>query len=153
MLAAIAAPQDAFAQAAVARIGWLSAGTADIDAALLEGLRRGLKVGGLIVCGDRMLSTHRGSIYELATKQRLPVMYSNRRFVDAGGLMSYGTNLADVHHRLAIFVDRILKGAKPGDLPIEQPTKFEVAINLKAAGAIGVSIPRPLLLRADHIVQ
>ncbi|HZO00565.1 MAG TPA: ABC transporter substrate-binding protein [Burkholderiales bacterium] len=111
------------------------------------------KVGGLIVCGDRMLATHRSRIYELATKQRLPTMYANRRFVHAGGLISYGTNLADLYQRLAVQVDRILKGAKPGDLPLEQPTKFEVVINLRAAKAIGLTVPRPLLLRADHIVE
>jgi putative ABC transport system substrate-binding protein len=129
------------------------------DAAEVEAIERAFgafaeqKVGGLIVCGDRILSMHRGSIYQLATKQRLPVMYANRRFVDSGGLISYGTNLTDVYRRLAVFVDRILKGARPGDLPIEQPTKFEVAINLKAARAIGISVPRSLLLRADYVIE
>ena len=111
------------------------------------------RAGGVIVCGDRMLSTHRARIHELAAKARLPAMYANRRFVDSGGLMSYGTNLTEVYERLAVFIDRILKGAKAGDLPIEQPTKFEVAINTKAAKAIGLSIPRPLLMRADYIVE
>lgn len=100
-----------------------------------------------------MLSTHRARIYELAAQARLPAMYANRRFVDSGGLMSYGTNLTEVYERLAVFVDRILKGAKAGDLPIEQPTRFEVAINMKAAKAMGLDIPRALLLRADYIVE
>lgn len=78
-----------------------------------------------------MLSTHRARIYELAAQARLPAMYANRRFVDSGGLMSYGRNLTEVYERLAVFVDRILKGAKAGDLPIEQPTRFEVAINMR----------------------
>jgi ABC-type uncharacterized transport system substrate-binding protein len=111
------------------------------------------RVGGVIVCGDRMLSTHRSRIYELAAKARIPTMYANRRFVDSGGLMSYGTNLAEVYQRIAVYVDKILKGAKPGDLPLEQPTKFEIAINLNAAKAIGLAVPRSLLLRAEHIVQ
>ena len=109
--------------------------------------------GGLIVCGDRMLSTHRSRIYALASKGRIPAMYANRRFVDSGGLMSYGTNLTDVYRGLAVYLDKIFKGAKPGDLPLEQPTKFEVAINLKAAKAIGLAVPRALLLRADHVVE
>lgn len=100
-----------------------------------------------------MLSTHRARIYELAAQARLPAMYANRRFVDSGGLMSYGRNLTEVYERLAVFVDRILKGAKAGDLPIEQPTRFEVAINMKAAKAMGLDIPRALLLRADYIVE
>jgi putative ABC transport system substrate-binding protein len=111
------------------------------------------RVGGVIVCGDRMLSTHRARIYELAAKARIPTMYANRRFVDSGGLMSYGTNLAEVYQRIALYVDKILKGARPGDLPLEQPTKFEIAINLNAAKAIGLAVPRSLLLRAEHIVQ
>lgn len=107
----------------------------------------------LIVCGDRTLSTHRRQIFELATKSRLPAMYSNRRFVDAGGLMSYGTNLTDFYRRLATYVDKILKGAKPADLPVEQPTKFELVINLKAAKALGISVPRSTLSRADEVID
>jgi ABC-type uncharacterized transport system substrate-binding protein len=111
------------------------------------------RVGGLVVCGDRMLATHRARILELATKARLPAMYANRRFVDAGGLMSYGTNLSEVYHRLALHIDKILRGAKAGDLPLEQPTKFEIAINLKTAKAMGLTVPRSLLLRADHVIE
>lgn len=123
----------------------------DIERAFAE-IAQG-RAGGLIVCGDRMLSTHRARIYMQAAKAKLPAMYSNRRFVDAGGLMAYGTNLSDVYRRLAVYVDRILKGAHAAELPIEQPTNFELAINRKAALAIGVSVPRALLLRADHVIQ
>ena len=129
------------------------------DVARAEDLERAFdaiakeRAAGVIVCGDRMLSTHRARIYELAAQAGLPAMYANRRFVDSGGLMSYGTNLTEVYERLAVFVDRILKGAKAGDLPIEQPTRFEVAINMKAAKAMGLDIPRALLLRADYIVE
>ncbi|HJS77449.1 MAG TPA: ABC transporter substrate-binding protein [Burkholderiales bacterium] len=111
------------------------------------------KVQGLIVCGDRILATHGRRIHEAARKARLPVMYANRRFVESGGLMSYGTNLADVYYRLAVYVDRILKGARPGELPLEQPTKFEVVISLKAAKAIALAVPRSLLVRADYVVE
>ena len=84
-------------------------------------------------------------IADFALKSRLPSMYSNREFVDAGGLMSYGADLADSYRRVAYYVDRILKGAKPADLPVEQPTKFEFVINLKTAKQIGLTIPQSLL--------
>jgi putative ABC transport system substrate-binding protein len=106
-----------------------------------------------IVCGDRMLGTQRARIYELATKTRLLGMYANRRFVDSGGLMSYGTNLADVYRGLAVYLDKILKGSKSGDLPMQQPTKFEIALNLSAAKAIGFSIPDAMRLRADYVID
>jgi ABC-type uncharacterized transport system substrate-binding protein len=86
-------------------------------------------------------------------KSRLPAMYGDRQFVHEGGLMSYGTNIVDNFRRAAVYVDKILKGAKPGDLPIERSTKFELVINLKAARALGFTIPRSLLQRADEIVQ
>ena len=90
---------------------------------------------------------------DVAAKHRLPAMYLAREFVDAGGLMSYAPNVADLYRRAATYVDKILKGAKPADLPVEQPTKFELVINLKAAKALGLTIPRSLLLRADQIIQ
>jgi putative ABC transport system substrate-binding protein len=100
-----------------------------------------------------MLGTHRARIYELAAKTRLLGMYANRRFVDSGGLMSYGTNLTDVYRRLAVYLDKILKGSKAGDLPMQQPTKFEIALNLRAAKAIGFSIPDAMRLRADYVID
>ena len=90
---------------------------------------------------------------EFALKQRLPTMFGLRAAVEAGGLMSYSPNVADGFRRAAYYIDRILKGAKPGDLPIERPTKFELVINLKTAKALGLTIPQTLLLRADEVIQ
>jgi putative tryptophan/tyrosine transport system substrate-binding protein len=109
---------------------------------------------GLFVLGggSRML-INRKRIAALAIKSRLPSMYFSREFVDAGGLMSYGADQADSHRRVAYFVDRILKGAKPADLPVEQPTRFELVINLKTAKQIGVTIPQSMLYRADKVIK
>ena len=95
----------------------------------------------------------RKTIVELASRSRLPAMYIDRSFVEAGGLMSYGANIADGWQRAAIYVDKILKGAKPGDLPVEQPTKFELVINLKTAKQIGLTIPPNVLARADRVIK
>jgi putative ABC transport system substrate-binding protein len=100
-----------------------------------------------------MLNTHQTRITELAVKARLPAVYSERGYVDAGGLMSYGTNFDDLYRRAAIYVDKILKGVKPADLPVEQPTKFELVINLKTATQIGLTIPPNVLARADKVIK
>ena len=107
----------------------------------------------LIVCGDRMFSTHRRRIFELTTEQRLPAIYSTREYADTGGLMSYGANFPALYRRAATYVDKILKGAKPADLPVEQPKKFEFIINLKAAKQIGLTIPPNVLARADRVIK
>jgi putative ABC transport system substrate-binding protein len=100
-----------------------------------------------------MLITHRRKIAELAIKTRLPAMCPVREYVEAGCLMSYSASFSDLWRRAAYFVDKILKGAKPADLPVEQPTKFEFVINLKTAKALGLTIPPLLLLRADQVIE
>jgi putative tryptophan/tyrosine transport system substrate-binding protein len=99
------------------------------------------------------LSFHRTEVVALAVKSRLPVIYESAEQVDAGGLMSYGVNSNDLYHRAATYVDKILKGRKPADLPVEQPTKFEFIINLKAAKQIGLTIPPNVLARADKVIK
>jgi putative ABC transport system substrate-binding protein len=108
----------------------------------------------LYVGGDSLLLDGlRGRIADLAAEYRLPAMYAWRMNVEAGGLMSYGVSLAERHRRAATYVDKILKGAKPADLPVEQPTQFELVINLKAAKALGLTIPSTLLFRADEVIR
>ena len=109
--------------------------------------------GGLLVAPAPLLAANEEKIAGFAIKSRLPSMFSNREAVDAGGLMSYGADLADSYRRVAYYVDRILKGAKPADLPVEQPTKFELVINLKTAKQIGLTIPQSLLYRADKVIK
>src|SRR5574341_1363374 len=108
---------------------------------------------GLYVGGGRLMNDNQKRIVGLALKSRLPAMYVRREFVDAGGLMSYGADIADSYRRVAYYVDRILKGTKPADLPVEQPMKFEFVINLKTAKQIGLTIPQTLLYRADRVIQ
>ncbi len=108
---------------------------------------------GLIVLPHAVTGAHRTQIVGLAAKNRLPGMYPDRLYVEAGGLMSYGPNFFDLHRRAATYVDKILKGAKPADLPVEQPTKFELVINLKTAKTLGLMIPPSVLIRADQVIQ
>ena len=111
------------------------------------------RAGALLVLNDGMFLIHRTQITLLAAKQGLPTMFGGREYVDAGGLMSYAASGRDNFRRAAIYVYKILKGAKPGDLPIEQPTKFELVVTLKAAKALGLTIPQSLLQRADEVIQ
>jgi putative ABC transport system substrate-binding protein len=111
------------------------------------------RAGAVLILADPMLFFLRTRLVDLAAKRRLPAMYGLRQYVDAGGLMSYWAHQADLYRRVGSYVDRILKGAKPGDLPIEQPTRFELVINLKTAKALGLTLPQSLLLRADEIIQ
>jgi putative ABC transport system substrate-binding protein len=115
--------------------------------------RAGSAAMGLIVFDDPVIWSHRKRIVALAAEQRLAVMYGYRDFADEGGLMSYGPDRPDLYRRTAAYVDKILKGAKPGELPVEQPTKFELVLNLKAARAQGLAIPPALRQRADHVIE
>jgi len=111
------------------------------------------RAGALAIMPDPVFVTNLKRIADLAAKSRLPSMFHLREFVDAGGLVAYGPDRSDMFRRAATYVDKILKGAKPGNLPIEQPTKFELVINLKTAKALGLTIPPSLLLRADQVIQ
>ena len=111
------------------------------------------RVQGVIVLGNPIFRTHKTRLLNLTEKSRLPAVYEDGEFVDAGGLMSYGPNFAHLYRRAAYYVDRILKGAKPADLPVERPTKFELIINLKAAKQIGLTIPPNVLVRADKVIR
>ena len=108
---------------------------------------------GLLGGQDGLFLTYRKQVAELAAKYRLPAIYRSMEAVEAGGLMAYGPNYPDLYRRAAVYVDKIFKGANPGDLPIEQPTKFELIINLKTAKALCLTIPQPLMLRADNVIQ
>jgi putative ABC transport system substrate-binding protein len=109
--------------------------------------------GALLVLADRLFLHHRTRIMDFATQRRLPGVHAYRELVEAGGLMSYGPSYADMHRRAAWYVEKILKGAKPADLPVERPTKFDLVVNVKAAKAIGVTIPASFLLRADQVIE
>jgi putative ABC transport system substrate-binding protein len=126
-------------------------GPADFDRAFSDMTRA--RAGALTVLPSNIFISERNRLGGLAAKNRLPAVYPWREFVDAGGLMSYGPNAVDLFRRAATYVDKILKGAKPADLPVEQPTKFELVINLKAAKAVGLTIPQALLGRADEVIQ
>jgi putative ABC transport system substrate-binding protein len=123
----------------------------EIDAAFAA--MRSQRAGGVLVLRDSLFFAQRTQIVALAAKSRLPAVYGIREEAEAGGLMSYGANLAANYRRAATYVDKILKGAKPADLPVEQPTRFELVINGKTAKALGLTIPQSVLIRADQIIQ
>ncbi|HTG12828.1 MAG TPA: ABC transporter substrate binding protein [Candidatus Eisenbacteria bacterium] len=136
---------------------------AELDHAAAGRHRRGGEVtdagdarGGaraLFVTADPILSSNRERILQLAATHRLPAMYEWPEIVEAGGLLSYGPSLADVNTRVAAYVDKILKGAKPPDLPVERPTRFELAVNLKTAAALGITIPSAMVGRAGRVIR
>src|SRR6266700_5523782 len=111
------------------------------------------RVEALLVLSDSIFNSHRTRLADLAARSRLAAAYGVRESVEAGGLMSYGPSFLDLYRRSAAYVDKVLKGAKPADLPVEQPTKFELVINLKTAKALGLTIPQSLLLRADQVIE
>ena len=143
---------EAAAKAAGIRLRFVEVRTPeDFDRAFSDMIQA--RVDALIVWGSVMFIYERSRIAELAAKHRLPATYTMSEFVDAGGLMSYSPNIADNFRRAAGYVDKILKGTKPADLPVEQPTKFELVINLKTANALGLTIPPSVLHRADRVIE
>jgi putative ABC transport system substrate-binding protein len=123
----------------------------DLPAAFDVGAREG--ADGVLTTAESIFVAQRSRVVQLAAQHRLPGMYPYKLMVDAGGLMAYDSYTSDLQRRAAAYVDKILKGAKPGDLPVEQPTKFELVINLKTAKALGLTIPPSLLQRADEVIQ
>jgi putative ABC transport system substrate-binding protein len=123
----------------------------DIETAFQAARKR--RADAVLVLGGAVLNSHRTQVVELAVKSQLPAIYAVTEFVEDGGLMTYGVSLTDLYRRAATYVDKILKGAKPADLPVEQPTKFELIINLKAAKQIGLTIPPNVLVRADKVIK
>jgi putative ABC transport system substrate-binding protein len=143
--------QDAAREAGLRAIVLNAATDADIDAAFATLSRQ--RIGGLMVGGDQFLDTRRDRIVALAARHSMPTIYHRRVFVAGGGLMSYGTSIADVYRHVGVYTGRILKGEKPADLPVLQPTKFELAINLKTAKALGITIPPGVLAIADEVIE
>jgi putative tryptophan/tyrosine transport system substrate-binding protein len=123
----------------------------EIDSAFAAMTRQ--RAGALVVLTDSIFTNQRTQIAELAAERRLPAVYGNTEHAEAGGLVAYGANFLDLERRAATYIDRLLKGAKPADLPIEQPSKFELIINLKTAKALGLTIPVSLLQRADQVID
>jgi len=123
----------------------------DVETAFREASKG--RADAVLVLGGSLLNSHRTQVIELAVTSRLPAIYNQRLYVQDGGLMTYGASLPDLDRRAATYVDKILKGAKPAELPVEQPTKFELVINLKAAKQIGLIIPPNVLARADRVIR
>jgi putative ABC transport system substrate-binding protein len=123
----------------------------DLEAGLKAALER--QPDALITVEDPLMLAFRNRISEFAATNRLPSLFGLREYVEAGGLVAYGADIADLNRRAAMYVDRILKGAKPSDLPVQQPTKFQLVINLKTAKALGLDLPPTLLARADEVIE
>jgi putative ABC transport system substrate-binding protein len=130
----------------------LEARTPDAFERAFEAMTRE-RAQALFVLKDPMFLIHRTRLAALAAQHRLPTSFDLREFVEVGGLMAYAVNMAHFVGRAAVYVDKILKGAKPGDLPVEQPTKFELVINLRTAKALGLTVPQSVLIRADEVIQ
>jgi putative tryptophan/tyrosine transport system substrate-binding protein len=148
------------------RLTWMREVTRPLGLTLVSAEVRGLealeqafatmvaeRAQAFVVFADPLLFNYRSQIGVMALRDRLPAISGAREFAEAGLLLTYGTNIQVLFHRVAVFIDKIFKGAKPGDLPIEQPTKFELVVNLKTARALGVEVPTPLLLRADEVIE
>jgi putative ABC transport system substrate-binding protein len=125
--------------------------TGDLDVQFQAAARA--RADAMVTADDQFLSSQRAKVMSLAMQHKLPVASEFREFAEAGGLCSYGPSLNDLARRTATFVDRILKGAKPANLPVEEPTKFELIINVKTAKALGLTIPQSVLLRADEVIR
>jgi putative ABC transport system substrate-binding protein len=143
--------QDAAAHAAIVLVPFAFHNPDDIEPAFMAFVRA--QAEALLVPPDITFSAHQQRIIELAATSRLPAIYSNRNWVQDGGLMNYGPSRLENYYRAAIYVDKILKGAKPAELPIERPTKIELVINLKTAKAIGLEVPPSLIARADEVIE
>ena len=123
----------------------------DLEVALETAMQQ--RPDALITVEDPLMLTHRNRICELAVINRLPSLFGLREYVEAGGLIAYGADLGDLNRRAAVYVDKILKGVRPSDLPVQQPTKFQLVVNLKTAKTLGLEIPSTLLARADEVIE
>jgi len=159
LLFALCLPAQAQEPKKVPRIGYLSASSLSAQSARIEAFREGLRELGYVDGKNIVIELRFGEgksepqIAELAVKDRLPAIYDSGGYVEVGGLTSYAASITDLYRRVATYVDKILKGTKPGDLPVEQPTKFEFIINLKAAKQVGLTIPPNVLARADRVIK